>query len=65
VTAAAPMAVAAMPTAGGSAGAAQAEEQTEFDAILKVVGEKKMALVNLRSEADILAILLPPCRRAQ
>jgi len=35
------MAVAAMPTAGDR-GAAQAEEQTEFDAILKVVGEKKI-----------------------
>src|SRR3989442_2659944 len=45
VTAAAPMAVAAMPTAGGAAGAAQAEEHTEFDPVLKAIGGKKIQVI--------------------
>jgi large subunit ribosomal protein L7/L12 len=43
VSAAAPMAVAAAPAAGGEAEAA--EEQTEFDVILTDVGAKKIAVI--------------------
>lgn len=44
VTAAAPMAVAAAPSAGASAGAA-AEEKTEFTIILKSVGADKIKVI--------------------
>jgi large subunit ribosomal protein L7/L12 len=44
VSAAAPMAVAAMPAAGGEAGAA-AEEKTEFDVILTAAGDKKIQAI--------------------
>jgi large subunit ribosomal protein L7/L12 len=44
VSAAAPVAVAAGPAAGGEAGAA-AEEQTEFDVILTSVGDKKIGVI--------------------
>ena len=44
VSAAAPMAMAAMPAAG-DAGAAE-EEQTEFDVILESFGEKKINVIN-------------------
>lgn len=43
VSAAAPMAVAAAPTAAG--GASAAEEKTEFDVILKSSGENKIKVV--------------------
>jgi len=42
VSAAAPVAVAAAPAAGGSA---PAEEKTEFDVILKAAGDNKMKVV--------------------
>ena len=42
VSAAAPVAVAAMPAAGG---AAAAEEKTEFDVILKSAGAKKLEVI--------------------
>lgn len=41
VTAAAPMAMAAMP----GAGAAEVEEQTEFDAVLTSIGDKKIQVI--------------------
>lgn len=44
VSAAAPVAIAAGPGAGGDAGAA-AEEQTEFDVILKSFGGNKIAVI--------------------
>ena len=46
VTAAAPMAMAAMP-AGGAAAAAAApvEEKTEFNVVLKAAGEKKIEVI--------------------
>jgi len=44
VTAAAPMAVAAAPGAGGDAGAA-VEEKDEFDVILAAFGEKKINVI--------------------
>jgi len=44
VSAAAPVAIAAAPAAGG-AGAAVAEEKTEFDVILSQVGDKKIQVI--------------------
>lgn len=44
VSAAAPMAVAAMPGAAGGEAAA-AEEQTEFDVILESAGDKKIQVI--------------------
>jgi len=43
VTAAAPMAMAAMPAAGGEAAAE--EEQDEFDVVLVAAGEKKIQVI--------------------
>ncbi|MGH9693191.1 MAG: 50S ribosomal protein L7/L12 [Bryobacteraceae bacterium] len=43
VSAAAPVAMAAAPTAGG--GAAVAEEQTEFTVVLAAIGEKKVEVI--------------------
>ena len=45
VSAAAPVAVAAMPGAGGDAGGAAAEEKDEFDVILKSAGAKKINVI--------------------
>ena len=46
VTAAAPVAMAAMPVAAaGAAAAAPAEEKTEFNVILKAAGEKKIEVI--------------------
>jgi len=45
VSAAAPVAFAAMPAGGGDAGAAAAEEKTEFDVILTAAGEKKIQVI--------------------
>ncbi len=49
VSAAAPVAMAAMPMAGGGAAAAAApvEEKTEFDVILKDVGAKKIEVIKV------------------
>jgi len=46
VSAAAPMAVAAMPGAAGG-GEAAAEEQTEFDVILESPGDKKIQVIKV------------------
>lgn len=43
VSAAAPMAMAAMPAGGGEA--VEAEEQTEFDVILESIGDKKIQVI--------------------
>jgi large subunit ribosomal protein L7/L12 len=57
VSAAAPIAVAAGPLPGGSAaGAAAAEEQTEFDVILKGVGEKKIQVIKVVRELTGLGL---------
>jgi large subunit ribosomal protein L7/L12 len=48
VSAAAPVAVAAMgamPAAGGAAGAAPAEEKTEFEIVLKDAGSQKIPVI--------------------
>jgi large subunit ribosomal protein L7/L12 len=45
VTAAAPVAMAAMPIAAAAAAAAPVEEKTEFNVILKASGEKKIEVI--------------------
>ena len=45
VSAAAPVAVAAMPGAGGGDGAAAAEEKDSFDVILAAIGDKKINVI--------------------
>ncbi len=51
VSAAAPMAVAAVPGAA-AAPAEEAEEQTEFDVELQAVGEKKIQVIKALREID-------------
>lgn len=53
VSAAAPMAVAAMPAAGGEAAA---EEQTEFDVVLVSFGEKKIQVIKTVREITGLGL---------
>jgi len=55
VSAAAPMAMAAMPVAG-DAGGAPAEEQTEFDVILTNYGEKKIQVIKVVREITSLGL---------
>jgi large subunit ribosomal protein L7/L12 len=57
VSAAAPMAVAAMP-GGAAAGAAApaAEEQTEFDVILSAAGDKKIQVIKVVRELTGLGL---------
>jgi large subunit ribosomal protein L7/L12 len=55
VSAAAPVAMAA-PAAGGGAAAAVVEEQTEFDAILKNIGEKKIQVIKVVRELTGLGL---------
>ncbi len=50
VSAAAPMAMGMMPMAGGDAGGAAVEEQTEFDVILVSGGEKKIGVIKVVRE---------------
>ena len=47
VTAAAPMAMAAMPGAAGAVPAEAEEEQTEFDVVLKEIGPKKIQVIKV------------------
>jgi large subunit ribosomal protein L7/L12 len=58
VSAAAPMAVAAVPGAAGGAapGAAAAEEKTEFDVILGAAGEKKIQVIKVVRELTGLGL---------
>jgi large subunit ribosomal protein L7/L12 len=57
VSAAAPVAVAAMPGAGGAgAGAAAVEEKTEFDVILGAAGEKKIQVIKVVRELTGLGL---------
>ena len=58
VSAAAPMAVAAMPgaAAAGGGGAAAAEEKTEFDVILGAAGEKKIQVIKVVRELTGLGL---------
>ena len=52
ITAAAPMAMAAMPVAG----AAEAEEKTEFDLVLKSFGAKKVNVIKVVRELTGLGL---------
>jgi large subunit ribosomal protein L7/L12 len=57
VSAAAPVAVAAMPgAAGAAAGGAAVEEQTEFDVILGAAGEKKIQVIKVVRELTGLGL---------
>ncbi len=57
VTAAAPMAMAAMPMGGGGGeAAAEAEEQTEFDVVLKDVGGQKLQVIKVVREVTGLGL---------
>jgi large subunit ribosomal protein L7/L12 len=58
VSAAAPMAIAAMPGAGGgaAAGAPAAEEKTEFDVILSAAGDKKIQVIKVVRELTGLGL---------
>jgi large subunit ribosomal protein L7/L12 len=58
VSAAAPMAVAAMPgaAAAGGGGAAAAEEQTEFDVMLMAAGDKKIQVIKVVRELTGLGL---------
>jgi large subunit ribosomal protein L7/L12 len=57
VSAAAPMAVAAVPgAAGGGAAAAATEEKTEFDVILGAAGEKKIQVIKVVRELTGLGL---------
>ncbi|MBP7693446.1 MAG: 50S ribosomal protein L7/L12 [Anaerolineales bacterium] len=47
VSAAAPVAMAAMPAAGAAAAAAPVEEKTEFTVVLKSVGDKKIDVIKI------------------
>jgi large subunit ribosomal protein L7/L12 len=47
VSAAAPMAMAAMPAAGGAAAAEQVEEKTEFNVVIKDPGAKKIEVIKV------------------
>ena len=57
VSAAAPVAMAAMPGAGGGGGAAAAtEEKTEFDVMLMAAGEKKIQVIKVVRELTGLGL---------
>ena len=57
VSAAAPMAVAAVPgAAGAAAGAGAVEEKTEFDVILGAAGEKKIQVIKVVRELTGLGL---------
>jgi large subunit ribosomal protein L7/L12 len=56
VSAAAPMAVAAMPGVGGAAPAAVEEEKTEFDLVLTGAGDKKIQVIKVVRELTGLGL---------
>ena len=56
VSAAAPMAMMAGPAAGAAASAPAEEEQTEFDAILASVGDKKINVIKVVRELTGLGL---------
>jgi large subunit ribosomal protein L7/L12 len=55
VSAAAPVAVSA-PTGAGAAGAAAAEEKTEFDVVLSAAGDKKIQVIKVVREVTGLGL---------
>ena len=56
VSAAAPMAVAAMPGVGGAAPAAVEEDKTEFDLVLTGAGDKKIQVIKVVRAATGLGL---------
>ena len=57
VSAAAPVAVAAVPgTGGGAAAGAATEEKTEFDVVLQAAGEKKIQVIKVVRELTGLGL---------
>ena len=56
VSAAAPVAVAAVPGAGAAAGGAVVEEKTEFDVMLMGAGEKKIQVIKVVRELTGLGL---------
>jgi len=56
VSAAAPMAMAVMPGAGGAVAAEAVEEKTEFDVILKDVGPKKIDVIKVIRQITSLGL---------
>lgn len=56
VTAAAPMAMAAMPGVAAGAAAPEAEEKTSFDVILTAAGEKKIQVIKVVRELTSLGL---------
>jgi len=56
VTAAAPVAVAAMPGAAAGAAAQEVEEKTSFDVILSAAGEKKIQVIKVVRELTSLGL---------
>lgn len=56
VTAAAPVAVAAMPGAAGGAAAPEVEEKTSFDVVLSAAGEKKIQVIKVVRELTGLGL---------
>jgi large subunit ribosomal protein L7/L12 len=56
VTAAAPVAVAAAPAAGGGAEAPAVEEKDEFDVVLNAAGEKKIQVIKVVRELTNLGL---------
>ncbi|MEL7567201.1 MAG: 50S ribosomal protein L7/L12 [Dehalobacterium sp.] len=56
VSAAAPVAVAAAPAAGGGVAAEPVEEQSEFDVILTSAGDKKINVIKVVREITALGL---------
>jgi large subunit ribosomal protein L7/L12 len=56
VTAAAPMAVAAVAAPGGADAAAAEEEKDEFDVVLSAVGDKKIQVIKVVRELTSLGL---------
>jgi large subunit ribosomal protein L7/L12 len=56
VTAAAPVAMAAMPMAGGAAAEGGAEEKTDFDVVLAAAGDKKIQVIKAVRELTGLGL---------
>jgi large subunit ribosomal protein L7/L12 len=56
VSAAAPVAMAAMPMAGAAAAAEEEEEQTEFDVVIKEVGPKKIQVIKAVRQLTALGL---------
>lgn len=56
VSAAAPVAMAAMPMAGAAAAAAPVEEKTEFTVVLKDVGPKKIEVIKVIRQLTSLGL---------